>query len=156
MTLCRFTLFYREVFWKVSKPYFKAIFIKLLLTLFKYMKIFRHFQPCKLQSLPASSTTAVTWGSAGMWKTLGPAQLSSSSGSDLFLKDCFLNTFWFAECFPNNISHIPSTAPLLGERKKPSNFNTLKNQKVYSSAYELDEHDLPKPHDFKQIKPLLK
>lgn len=120
------------------------------------MKIFRHFQPSKFHSLPASNITTVTWENAGTWKTLGPAQLSSSSGSDLFLKDCFLNTFCFAECFPNNISHIPSTAPLLGERNKPSNFNTLKNQELYSAAYELDEHDLPKSHDLKQIKPLLK
>lgn len=79
-----------------------------------------------------------------MWKTLGPAQLSSSAGSDLFLKDCFLNTFWFAECFLSNISHIPSTASLLGEREKPCYFSPLKNEEVYSSAYELDEHDLPK------------
>lgn len=120
---------------------------------FRYIKIFRHFQPCKLQRLSSSNITPVMW---ECWhlKTLGPAQLSASSGSDLFLKDCFLNTFWFAECFLNNISHIPSTAPLLGERIH--DFSTLKNEEVYFSAYELDEHDLPKRYNLKQINPLLK
>lgn len=129
------------------------IFIYLLLTLCR--EIFRHFQPRKQHRLPASNITRVTWERVGTRKTLGPAQLSSSSGSDLFLRDCFLNTFWFAECFPKSIFHIPSTAPLLRERKKPSSFNTEESRTLFFCIW-VGWWGFTQKSCFKQIKPLLK